>query len=299
MKLEWIAVDWGTSNLRVWGLDAQNRVLTQASSASGMGGLQPDAFEPALLKLVGNWLDQAQVPVVACGMVGAAQGWVDAGYQMVPTGQHLRRSAVKAATNDPRLQVQVLGGLSQDKPADVMRGEETQIAGFLADNEGFSGIICLPGTHTKWVQITDSEVFHFATFMTGEIYALLSTQSVLRHSVSNGMQADAFAEALNDTLSHPEKIAAKLFSLRAESLLSGLDTTVAGSRLSGMLLGLEMAGARPYWLGQNVVLMADGLLKDVYTNALNGIGVSAETADPEACVLKGLIAAKIELETAP
>lgn len=298
MKLDWIAVDWGTSNLRVWGLDAQNRVLTQADSAAGMGSLKRDEFEPALLALVADWIDRAGVPVVACGMVGAAQGWVDAGYRTVPTGQHGALTATNAQTKDQRLQVQVLGGLSQDNPCDVMRGEETQIAGFLSDYPTFSGIICMPGTHTKWVQITDGEVFHFATFMTGEIYALLSTQSVLRHSVANGMHGDAFAAALEDTLSRPERIAAKLFSLRAESLLSGLDAQEAGSRLSGMLLGLEMAGARPYWLGQNVVLMAQGALKDVYTRAFAGIGLSAEPVDPESCVLKGLIAAKNKLDSA-
>ena len=296
MKLDWIAVDWGTSNLRAWGLDAANRVIVHASSDAGMGGLAPSDFEPALLALVGDWLDAAKMPVLACGMVGAAQGWMDAGYRAVPTGQHMAIDAVFAPCNDPRLAVRILGGLCQAKPADVMRGEETQIAGYLAGTDKFSGVICQPGTHSKWVQIMEGEVFHFATFMTGELYALLSKQSVLRHTIKDGDDAETFTVALDDALSRPERIAANLFNLRAEAVLNKLAPEVAGARLSGLLLGLELAGAKPYWLGQNVVLIADGALGQLYSQALAAVGLEATIADPTDCVLKGLIAAKTELD---
>ena len=84
---------------------------------------------------------------------------------------------------DPRLTVPVIGGPAPDKPADVMRGEETQIAGFFFENQGFDGVLCLPGTHSKWVQISAGEIVSFRTFMTGEIFALLADRSVLRHTL--------------------------------------------------------------------------------------------------------------------
>ena len=103
----------------------------------------------------------------------------------------------------------VLPGLSQARPADVMRGEETQIAGLLAADPGFDGVACLPGTHTKWARVSAGEVVSFRTCMTGELFALLSERSVLRHAVGGeGFEEAAFAEALSDAIARPEALAA-------------------------------------------------------------------------------------------
>ena len=181
-----------------------------------------------------------------------------------PTGTR----AVRPDVADPRLDVTILPGLAQDKPADVMRGEETQIAGYLAGDPGFDGIICLPGTHTKWVHVSAGEVVSFRTFMTGELFALLSTASVLRHSVGEGWDDDAFAEAVNDAMGKPEAIAARLFALRAETLLADLGEGTATARLSGLLIGAELAAARAYWLGQRIVLVGEGRQVSHYARAL-------------------------------
>ncbi|QHQ37120.1 2-dehydro-3-deoxygalactonokinase [Algicella marina] len=291
MKADWIAVDWGTSNLRAWGMDAGGAVLAEAVSEDGMGGLEPGGFEPALLELVEPWLGPGVTDVIACGMVGARQGWVEAPYAKVPVAA-LGDGLTLAPVRDGRLRVQILSGISQDNPADVMRGEETQIAGYLAEQPKYSGVIVLPGTHTKWVQIADGEIFHFGTFMTGELYALLSRQSVLRHSVAQGGGA-AFVEAFEAAMARPEALAARLFGLRAEHLLAGTDKAVLGARLSGMLLGLEFAAARPYWLGQQVVLMAAEPLLGLYREAMGVVGLMPEVAEPDACVLAGLRAARL------
>jgi len=175
---DWIAVDWGTSNLRVWAMRASGPVA-DARSDQGMGTLEPEAFEPALLDLIEPWLGAAPMPVIACGMVGAKQGWAEAPYAAVPCPP-VSLATVTPNVQDRRLVVHILPGLSQASPADVMRGEETQIAGYLADVPEFDGILCMPGTHTKWVQVSAGEVVSFRTFMTGEMFALLSTGSVLR-----------------------------------------------------------------------------------------------------------------------
>src|ERR1700681_4937211 len=78
----WIAVDWGTSNLRAWGIGADGEVVAEASSDQGMGKLERSGFEPALLDLIGDWLPQGrQTLVIACGMVGARQGWIEVRYR--------------------------------------------------------------------------------------------------------------------------------------------------------------------------------------------------------------------------
>ncbi len=297
-KADWIAVDWGTSTLRAWAMDADGAVLAEARSEQGMSGLEAGAsgFEPALLALVEPWLSPGRTQVVACGMVGARQGWAEAGYRTVPAPPLEPGGLTRAVNRDPRLVTHIVGGLSQTNPPDVMRGEETQIAGLLAAAPGFEGVAALPGTHSKWVQIVGGEVFHFASFMTGELYRLLAEQSVLRHSVeAGGHDAAAFLEAFTDTLSHPDRFAARLFTLRAAHLLRGEDPALAASRLSGALLGLEIAGAKPYWLGQPIALVAEGRHAERYQAALGELGAEVTLHDPDTCVLDGLRQARAEL----
>ncbi|MEQ9039266.1 MAG: 2-dehydro-3-deoxygalactonokinase [Silicimonas sp.] len=286
---DWIAVDWGTSHLRAWAMRG-DRPVAEATSDRGMSTLERDGFEPALLELIDPWLGQGRMAVVACGMVGSRQGWAEAVYTAVPCAPASGRMT-RAQTRDARLSVHILPGLKQDSPADVMRGEETQIAGHLAREPGFDGVICLPGTHTKWTQISAREVVSFRTFMTGEMFALLARQSVLRHTVGDGWDDAAFAEAVGDAMARPEAMAARLFSLRAEGLLHGLDPASARSRLSGTLIGAELAAARPYWLGQDLVIIGDASLGRRYAEALEQQGLSPRIIDATVATQAGLTAA--------
>lgn len=289
MQTKWIAADWGTSNLRVWAIGADGAILAKDASDQGMGRLTPDTFEAALLDLIEPWLGQGVTPVIACGMVGARQGWIEAPYRATPCQAVDAKALTLAPTRDPRIQVAIAPGLSQARPADVMRGEETQIAGVLLQDPKFDGVLCLPGTHSKWAHISAEEVVSFQTFMTGELFELLSRQSVLRHGLAaDGLDEAAFDEALSDAISNPAKFAARLFGLRAEGLLNGLSPLAARSRLSGMLIGIELAAAKPYWLGQAVSLIATSSLAASYARALGQQGVQAKTLDATACTLAGL-----------
>lgn len=287
---EWIAVDWGTSNLRAFAMRGET-VLAEAQSDNGMSRLEKSEFAPALMALIDGWLGEGVTDVVACGMVGARQGWVEAPYGTVPSAP-LAGNAVLVGGTDARVRVFVVPGLKQDKPADVMRGEETQVAGFLAKNPNWDGVICLPGTHTKWVHVSADEVVSFRTFMTGEIFALLSKASVLKHSVGNGWDEAAFEGGLSTTLSRPEVIAAELFGIRANDLLNAVDGGAGRARLSGLLLGAELAAARPYWLGQNIALIGDATLSEVYAKALKTQGGFVTVADCQEMTIAGLAAAR-------
>jgi 2-dehydro-3-deoxygalactonokinase len=286
----WIGVDWGTTHLRAWAMSASGTRLAAASSDMGMARLTRDGFEPALCDIAGDWI-AGPTPVIACGMVGSRQGWVEAPYARVPCAA-LPAGLVTASTLTPGLSVHVIPGIRQDDPADVMRGEETQIAGFLSINPGWDGVVCLPGTHTKWVHVSAGEVVSFQTFMTGELFAAIGTGTVLRHSIAGeGWDADAFAQALSDILSRPERLAARLFSLRAEHLLHGLAGTAARARLSGLLIGAELAAARPYWLGQQIAVLGNGSNVGLYIAALATQSVAAMQVDGERATLAGLTVA--------
>lgn len=284
---DWIAVDWGTTHLRAWAM-VGDAAKAEATSADGMGTLERDGFEPALLRLIEPWLGAGAMQVIACGMVGARQGWFEAPYVAVPTKPG-DLTPVQAPTNDARLNVMIIPGLKQPDPADVMRGEETQIAGFLAANKDFDGVLCLPGTHAKWVRISAEEVVSFQTCMTGEMFQLLARNSVLRHSIADDDgDAQAFRDAVEDIISRPERLAQRLFSLRAENVLNGLHPIIARSRLSGYLIGAELAATKPYWLGQDVALAGSPTLTNAYAEALKTQGVEARIHDAVPLTRAGL-----------
>ena len=287
---DWIAVDWGTSNMRAWAMSASGTVLAEATSDQGMGQLDRDGFEPALLAAIGEWIN-GPTTVIACGMVGSRQGWIEAPYATVPCAT-LPEGLVQAPTKHHDLTVHVIPGVKQMNPADVMRGEETQISGFLARNTGWDGVICLPGTHTKWVHISADEVVSFQTFMTGELFQTIATQTVLRHSITpKGWDDAAFAEGLEMSLSRPERLAARLFSLRANSLLNDVSGDAARAQLSGLLIGAELVAAKPYWLGQQIAVIGDSGLSKLYIDALKTQAVPATQVNVAATTLAGLTAA--------
>lgn len=289
---DWIAVDWGTSRLRAWAMRG-DRPVAQAQSDAGAGTLARDGFEPALLALIAPWLDGGRrMPVVACGMVGSRQGWHEAPYRRVPCAPLDLAAGVAVAVRDARIALTIVPGLRQDTPPDVMRGEETQIAGALALIPGFDGVLCLPGTHTKWAHVSAGEVVSFQTCMTGEMFALLSGQSVLRHGMQgNGWDAAAFDTAVSDALSRPERLAQRLFALRAEGLLQGLAPGAARARLSGLLIGVELAATRAYWLGQPVAILGAEALAAHYARALGAQGSRPRLLPGTDCILAGLAAA--------
>lgn len=293
---EWIALDWGTSNLRGWAMRG-SEVLDSARSEEGMARLGRGDFGAALGRLCAGWQVGPGTPVVACGMVGSRQGWIEAPYRALPCAP---LGGPFAALSEGPFELRVVPGLKQASPPDVMRGEETQIAGFLALNEGWDGVILLPGTHSKWVQVSAGEVVSFETYMTGELFGLLSEGSVLRHSLQGGAwDGEAFEAGLEEALMKPEKLAARLFSLRARDLLEGSDPGAARARLSGLLIGAELAAARPYWLGTRIAILgAEGMAR-AYAKGLERQGAPATLAEAERMTRAGLTAAWRQGKEAP
>ncbi|WP_368184722.1 2-dehydro-3-deoxygalactonokinase [Aestuariibius sp. HNIBRBA575] len=282
----WIAVDWGTTHLRVWAMSDTHNVLDHRQSDRGMGKLAQDEFEVTLESLCDGW--DISCPMIACGMVGSRQGWVEAPYQAVPCPPLSPNMVTAPAAN---LSVRVIPGIKQNKPADVMRGEETQIAGYLLENPDFDGVLCLPGTHSKWAHISAGEIVSFQTLVTGELFSLLANKSVLRHSVGEGWDDAAFADAVSDTISRPDRLASRLFGLRANDLLFGKDGAETRAQLSGMLIGAELAATKPYWLGQQVVVIGASGISNAYEQALSAQGLSVTRACGDAMTLAGLTAA--------
>jgi 2-dehydro-3-deoxygalactonokinase len=293
VSVDWIAIDWGTSNLRAWSIGRGGEIAHEASSASGMAKLARDEFEPALIELIGGWLPAGRkTPVIACGMVGARQGWIEVPYSEAPCSPASAQSARSPQTRDPRLDVRIIAGVMQREPADVMRGEETQIAGILQQSPGFAGVICLPGTHTKWVRVSGGQIAEFKSCMTGEVFGLLASQSVLRFSLGgDGWDDNEYADAMRAGLERPEAFAGALFSIRASSLIAGLSQAAANARLSGLVIGTELAATRAYWNNGTVSIVDNGRQAALYAGALEIAGAKTVLLPAQDVTLAGLRAA--------
>lgn len=299
--VEWIAVDWGTSNLRVWAMAGPTALDTREASF-GMGKLARDAFEPALLGLIEPWLrTDGSTEIVICGMAGARQGWAEAPYASVP-GVPLQPPAFRQIeTKDTRLSVTIIHGLSQADPPDVMRGEETQIAGFLSQVPDFAGVLCLPGTHTKWAWLEAGRVTRFRTFMTGELFSILRDHSILRHSVADAViettaeTMHTFEEGLAAAAADPAALTSHLFTLRAAGILSTRTAEASLAHLSGLLIGSETTAMRGQIDHHPVVILGTGTLAALYAHALRRLDIPVGTRSAEAATLLGLTEARTHI----
>lgn len=292
-----VAVDWGTSHLRVWLLGEDGRLLAEHRSDEGMGATAREQFHTVLETHLASLAVPADVPVVMCGMVGSRQGWAEARYLAIPAS--LADIAAKAV-RVPGISrdIRIMPGLSKPdvNSPDVMRGEETQLLGLNrlvpATGERF---VCMPGTHSKWVHMQGKTVADFVSFITGDAYAVLSRYSVLRHSLS-GESVDpasaAYRDAVRASLDRPADIFARLFSIRPASLLQDLGAADASARLSGYLIGQEIAGARArFSLPERIDLIGGQQLGALYAEALSVAGISCSMHDSDALAIAGLAGA--------
>ena len=288
---DWIALDWGTSNVRAYAMTREGEVLDELCSDQGISRLTQEGFERALIELINDWALPIPCTVVACGMIGSRQGWQEAPYRAAPCSA-IADTLIRVQGGSEALQVWLIAGIKQNSPADVMRGEETQIAGFLALNPDWDGVICALGTHSKWVHVSAGEIVSFQTFMTGELFSAIREHTELRHSLAgDDLDGDVFTDALSNILSRPERLASSLFSIRANDLLHGQSSAAARAQLSGALIGAELAAAKPYWLGQNIALIGDSRLTELYSLALKQQGAIAERCSAKAVTSAGLTAA--------
>ncbi|CAH0338682.1 2-dehydro-3-deoxygalactonokinase [Rhizobium sp. CECT 9324] len=293
-------VDWGTSNFRIWLVDSQGEVLAERQSAEGMGSLERSAYPAVLESHLSAFGASPDLPVVVAGMAGARTGWREAPYVETPAPlvglfQH---AIIPDGASRP---VYILPGVCQRKDGafDVMRGEETQLAGALEQGLD-NALICLPGTHSKWALVEDGQISRFTTVMTGELYNLISRQSILRLSVPEDGDAEAnldiFDQAVDQALLPGFALTSRLFSIRAEGLLSAGGNTGPAARLSGLLIGSEIAAiADDLKRHGKAYLIGTGKLTRLYARAIARAGGEAVMLDGGLLVRRGLLASALSL----
>ena len=243
-----IGGDWGSSNLRLFRFGENGSVLETRESASGVLAVADGAFEATLAGHIGDWLQAAPARIVLGGMIGSRQGWQEAPYAECPADANaiaMLAQHVRSMLGD----VRILPGARIDRAdgcIDVMRGEETQAFGALSRIEPASAgarLVIMPGTHSKWVHVDEGRIVDFTTYMTGELYAVLKTHSILGR-LMHGDAADphAFATGVQRTLADPA-LSKWLFSTRSEGLFGRIAPSALASYLSGLLIGAEVGSA--------------------------------------------------------
>ena len=290
---DFLAADWGTSNLRAWRLSADGQVQDVRRLPWGVAGLEPGEAALRLRDELRPALGAQDLPAVLCGMVGSTMGIAEARYADCPAGAEdvaKRLLQVDART----FIVPGLRCIRPDGYPDVIRGEETKVLGWLRlDPRRMQGrhVLCLPGTHGKWVLVQDGRIHHFMTCMSGELFALLSEKSVLRPGAPPSDPA-SFDEGLAFGAADGP-LASRLFTVRARMVGQGLEGGKAASFLSGLLIGDEVA-RQPQLLGlqegSTIALMGEKALCDLYAPGLEGRGLRVELADGEQAVIAGLTA---------
>ncbi|MDQ0396047.1 2-dehydro-3-deoxygalactonokinase [Labrys monachus] len=283
--MAFIAVDWGTSRFRAFRLDAAGKVIDRVVAEDGMANVPPGGFGDVLQRHCGAWMAlDPDAPVLMAGMVGSRNGWAEAAYAPCPASPKSLADAVLAVSE----RISIVPGVIARGPSgpDVMRGEETLIFG----TDVVDGLVCLPGTHSKWARVEGGAITDFASFMTGESYALYRHESLLARLAAEPEDLTGFDEGL-EAAQNESGLLNRLFQARARVLDGAMTGEKVGPFLSGLLIGSEIEGAfRRYGGEHRVTLVADGVIAQRYVAALRARGAAIEIFTPERAFLSGLAA---------
>ncbi|EMG9280799.1 2-dehydro-3-deoxygalactonokinase [Enterobacter cloacae] len=283
MTSRYIAIDWGSTNLRAW-LYQGEQCLESRQSEAGVTRLNGKSPEAVLAEVTQNWRDSA-TPVVMAGMVGSNVGWKIAPYLPVPAPF----SAIGEQLTSVGDNIWIVPGLcvSRDDNHNVMRGEETQLLG--ARTLSPSSVYVMPGTHCKWVQADAEHIHDFRTVMTGELHHLLLAHSLVGAGLpEQAPSAAAFSAGLARGIASPD-VLPQLFEVRASHVLGNLPREQVSEFLSGLLIGAEVASMREF-VGreQAVTIVAGAALTSRYEQAFRAIGRDVSTVSGDTAFQAGI-----------
>lgn len=276
-----IAVDWGTTHIRAYLLDKNGQIQARRSGASGVMAVGPGGFAAALEEIVGPWLAEGAGPVVMSGMVGSRQGWLEVPYVPCPASMAEIVAAVREVRWGNGRSALICPGLickDENNVPDVLRGEEIQVFGAMPGLPSGAVSLCLPGTHSKHVRVRGGVIEGFATYMTGEVFAVLRQHSILGRLMDGaGFDETAFREGLGRAR-EPGGLLHNLFGVRSRGLAGEIKAQAISSYLSGILIGHEVNTA-PH--GEHIFVVGVPELCGLYMQAFEFYGHKATRIDAD------------------
>jgi 2-dehydro-3-deoxygalactonokinase len=284
MTKPFIGLDWGTTSFRAYLVNSEGAVTDQVSASEGILAVKDGAFEATLEARIGSW--DKSLPVVACGMITSRQGWIELPYVDCPAGPaDLAKAVVQKKLASGRV-VHFLTGLHLNSASlghDVMRSEETQVFGAL--DEGAAHFVT-PGTHSKWIDVVDGCIVNFATYVTGETFAVMKAHSILGRLMANDADDELrFLKGVDKAFEDPAGLLHNLFSARSLALYNELPPEHISSYLSGMIIGAEIAHAVSMRdASEHYVVLASPGIGGKYVSAMKEAGLRVTMGDPLAIV---------------
>ena len=281
-----IGVDWGTTSFRAFRIARDGAIRDRRTALRGLLNVPDNRFADTLREEIGPWLAAGEDHVLLSGMIGSRQGWIEAPYLPCPAGAPEVAAALVAIEFDWG-QVKLVPGLSaadEAGVAEVMRGEETQVFGVLGAMGG-SGLACLPGTHSKWVQVEGGRIIGFTTHMTGEVFGALRGHTILGRMMREGPADGAPFDTGVGRSGDPGGLLHHIFGARSLVLAGQLAETEAAAYLSGILIGHEVRAALAERQGEVVHVIGSPELTLLYARAISAQGGYPERHDGEAAAL--------------
>ncbi len=287
-----IGVDWGTTSLRAFLLDGDGAILDRREGPHGIMNVKDGGFAGVLSETIGPWLSAGAPPVLLSGMIGSQQGWVEAPYVEVPAGIADLASALVTVPFDDA-SVRLVAGLKDTSGtmADVVRAEEVQVLGAMTRLSIDKGRFLLPGTHSKWIEAEGGRIARFATYMTGEVYDVMRSHTLLGRMMQDGeMDVEAFHQGVSAGAEEgtPGALLHRFFGVRTAGLFGRCAPSGLADLLSGLLIGAELADQLRVDRG-DVHIVASASLAKRYELAASHLGLKAHSVSAD-CVADGHVA---------
>lgn len=287
-NLSHLIIDWGTSNFRAFAINQQGEVADQQTLALGLLQIKAGQFAHELQQVLSHWLSHYQtLPIYMAGMVGSQQGWVNVNYVATPVSSNTLAKNMHCFELPWGALATIIPGVSYKAAMDcfdVMRGEEVQIFGALEriDQHNFNAV--LPGTHSKHAVIKNGELTEFSSFMTGELFSVISQHTILGRGLPTQIDSNnAFIKGVK--AGQTDKLTSTLFSARTHRLFNNIAETDVFDYLSGLLIGNEL---KTLVNANNVYLIGGEKLCARYQIACQALGIQATYLDGDECFLAGM-----------
>ena len=281
-----IGIDWGTSSFRAFRLGDDGEVRERRQAPRGIMSVADGKFAEVVHEFAGDWLKDGETRILLSGMIGSRQGWRESKALPCPASvDDLARALTPVPFDGARVFI-VPGLFTHDDEGtpEFIRGEETQIVGLLPVI-GDRGLVCLPGTHSKWVRVEGGRIAGFSTYMTGEAFGALSQHTILgRLMKGEEVDEDAYIRGVTRS-ADPGGLLHHLFGARTLVLAGEMSETATWSYLSGLLIGHEIRAASGTYPDEVIQLVGELHLCALYAHTLVMYGREAVVREEEAAVL--------------
>lgn len=286
-QADWLVIDWGTTNFRAFALDKSGNILDRIEKPVGLLQVKNKQFADTLENILKGWINHYEsVPVYMAGMVGSAQGWVHVPYEETPaslTGIAKSSTRFKLPWGAIATIIPGVSSHSESGEYDVMRGEEVQLLGLMSMLCEKQATVVLPGTHSKHVTISNQAIESFNTYMTGELFSLLSKYSIIGMGLPNQTESlNSFIKGVSGNKN--AQLANRIFSARTHRLFKNIKETEVLDYLSGILIGNEIQNIH----SPKVYIVGSQLISNRYQTACQSLNIECELIDGDTAFLAGM-----------